>query len=261
MNTKENTSALCEKKIASLWGGEVHVRVFDTIDSTNNEAKKLLENGFRGKAIIASETQTCGRGRLGRSFYSPAATGLYFTVVVPPCFPANDATLLTPAAAVAVTRVLERHFASNLKIKWVNDIYKDDKKICGILAEAVLDMEKGGFAGFAVGIGINISTEDFPLEIAEIAASIGAPGADRNVIAAEIATELLSFAKNLPARDFLPEYRERSYVTGKEIYFVKGEEKQNATAIGIDNDGGLTVKLENGEITTLRGGEISVRIR
>lgn len=257
---KNTDNALNASAIASFSEKDVFVRVFDTIDSTNNEAKRMMESGFSGFAILAAEEQTGGRGRLGRSFYSPAATGLYFTVIVPPCFPSAEATLLTPAAAVAAVRVLERVSGKELKIKWVNDVYKGDKKICGILAEAVLDMEKGGFSGFAVGIGINLSTEDFPKDIADIAASLKTD-ADRNEIAASIARELFAFAKNLSAREFLAEYRAHSYVTGKEIYFIKDGEKQNATAIGIDDDGGLTVKLENGEVTTLRGGEISVRIR
>ncbi len=260
MNKKKVHAPLCAEKIATLLGGGAYVRVFDTIDSTNNEAKRMLEGGFSGFALVAAEAQTGGRGRLGRSFYSPESTGLYFTVIIPPCFPAEEATLLTPAAAVATVRVLEKFSDENLKIKWVNDIYKNDKKICGILAEAVLDIARGGFAGFAVGIGINLSTEDFPEEIANIAASLKTD-TDRNEIAAGIAQEIFSFAKNLSAREFLPEYREHSYVTGKEIYFIKDGEKTNATALGIDDDGGLIVKLENSEVTILRGGEISVRVR
>ncbi len=260
MNKKKVYAPLCAEKIVSHLGGGVCVRVFGTIDSTNNEAKRMLESGFSCFALIAAETQTGGRGRLGRSFYSPESTGLYFTIIIPPCFPAEEATLLTPAAAVATVRVLEKFSGENLKIKWVNDIYKEDKKICGILAEAVLDISGGGFAGFAVGIGINLSTVDFPEDIADIAASLKTD-ADRNEIAAGIARELFAFAKNLSAREFLPEYREHSLVTGKKIHFIKDGEKTNATALGIDDDGGLTVKLENGEVTTLRGGEISVRIR
>lgn len=250
---------LLENKIIELLGS-CTVRVFDIIDSTNNEAKRMLEGGFRGKALVAAEAQTGGRGRLGRTFYSPKSTGLYFTVIIPPVFPIEEVSLLTPAAAVAVVRVLTGVTEKPLKIKWVNDIYAEDKKICGILAESVLDMEKGGFAGFAVGIGINISTEDFPEDIEGIAASLHTE-ADRNEIAAGIARELFTFAENLAAREFMPEYRERSYVTGKDIYFIKNSEKRNATAIGIDDSGGLIVKLENGEYTVLRGGEISVRIR
>ncbi len=257
---KKEKIALSEKRLAALLGNGVHVRVFDTIDSTNNEAKRTLEGGFSGFAVVAAEAQTGGRGRLGRSFYSPESTGLYFTVIIPPCFPIEEATLLTPAAAVATVRVLEKFSDESLKIKWVNDIYKEDKKVCGILAEAVPDIEKGGFAGFAIGIGINLTTKDFPSEIADIAASLKT-NADKNEIAASIALELFAFAENLSAREFLTEYREHSYVTGKEIYFIKNDEKQYATALGIDDDGGLTVRLESGEVTTLRGGEISVRIK
>ena len=258
---KEKFFSLNENDIRKYSESDVAVRVFDSIDSTNNEAKRMMESGFSGKAIVAAEAQTGGRGRLGRSFYSPAATGLYFTVIIPPCFPTEEATLLTPAAAVAVTRVLEKLSGCDLKIKWVNDIYKNGKKICGILAEAVADMENGGFAGFAVGIGINLSTEDFPEDISAIASSLGASGANRNKLAAKIATELFALAENLATREFLPEYRAHSYVTGKEIYFIKDGEKTNATALGIDNNGGLEVRLESGERTTLRGGEITVRIK
>ncbi len=260
MTDKNNIFSLSPQKISAFLDDGTTVRVFDIIDSTNNEAKRMLESGFRGKAIVVAETQTSGRGRLGRSFYSPKSTGLYFTVIVPPVFPVEDVSLLTPAAAVSVTRTLGKLTSKELKIKWVNDIYVGDKKICGILAESVLDIKSGTFAGFAVGIGINLCTEDFPEDIAGIAASLGT-AADRNEIAAGVARELFAFVENLSAREFLPEYRDKSYVTGKEIYFVQNGEKTNATALGIDDFGGLVVRLENGETEVLRGGEISVRIR
>ncbi len=260
MNSKKGEIPLSKAKISALLGADTTVRVFDIIDSTNNEAKRMLESGFRGKAIVAAEAQTGGRGRLGRSFYSPKSTGLYFTVIIPPVFPIEDVSLLTPAAAVAVTRTLGKLTPKELKIKWVNDIYVGDKKICGILAESVLDMERGGFAGFAVGVGINLCTEDFPADIASIAASLGT-SADRSEIAAGVARELFAFAESISAREFLPEYCDKSYVTGKDIYFVQNGEKTNATALGIDECGGLIVRLENGETEVLRGGEISVRIR
>lgn len=257
----KSTIPLSKKDIQKKILRDARVSVFDTLDSTNNEAKRMLESGFSGYAVICAEAQTCGRGRLGKSFYSPESTGLYFTVTIPPCFPIENISLLTPAAAVAVTRALAKHTNADLKIKWVNDIYEEDKKVCGILAESVIDIENGGFAGFAVGIGINISTEEFPDDIANIASSLRIYGADRSAIAADIANTLWELAENLSAREFLAEYRARSYITGKKIYFIKNGEKTNATALGIDDDGGLTVKLESGEETVLRGGEISVRLK
>jgi BirA family biotin operon repressor/biotin-[acetyl-CoA-carboxylase] ligase len=205
--------------------------------------------------------QTSGRGRLGRSFYSPERTGLYFTVTIPLNFPLEDITLLTPAAAVAVHRILSKLTDKKLSIKWVNDIYCENKKICGILAEALTDTKTNKLAAVAVGIGINLSTKDFPDDISDIASSLSIENADKNKIAADIANELFAFAENISAREFIPEYRASSCVTGKNIYFIQGEQKQNARALDIDEDGGLVVLLESGETTTLRGGEISVRIK
>ncbi len=255
------SAALSAQDIEKYLSKEIYVRVFDKIDSTNNEAKRLLENGFRGKALIVSEAQTSGRGRLGRTFYSPEKTGLYFTVIIPGNMGFANAALLTPAAAVSVARVIKRESKKNVKIKWVNDIYFEDKKICGILAEAVTDSSLNDLAGIAVGIGINLSTVDFPKEIESVASSLDIKNADRNFIAASIAKELFSFAENISERAFIPEYREMSYVTGKDIFVIKGEQRYEARAVGIDNDGGLITELSDGSTMILRGGEISVRVK
>lgn len=252
---------LSEKEIKKHIKNDAIVRVFGNIDSTNNEAKRLAESGFCVPTLILSEQQSAGRGRLGRSFYSPESTGLYFTVIIPVNFPLEDITLITPAAAVAVHRTLSKFTDKKLFIKWVNDIYCEDKKICGILAEALSSPETNSISAVAVGIGINLSTKDFPKDISSIAASLALENADRNCIAAGIANELFAFTENLSAREFIPEYRKYSYVTGKEIFFIQGEETTNAHALDIDDDGGLMVLLESGETTTLHGGEISVRVK
>ena len=257
----KQVSVLSEKELCSFLKNDALVRVFSKTDSTNNEAKRLAESGYFSRSVIAANMQTSGRGRLGRSFYSPESTGLYFTVTIPLDFALEDITLLTPAAAVAVFRVLSKLTDKKLFIKWVNDIYCEDKKICGILAEALTDSQTNTISAVAVGIGINLSTKDFPDDISETAASILLKNPDRNKITADIANELFAFAQKLSVREFIPEYRKHSYVTGKDIYFIQGEKKQNARALDIDEDGGLVVLLENGEKTTLRGGEISVRIK
>lgn len=255
----KKTTRLSADKIKNSLVGDADVRVFEEIDSTNNEAKRLLESGVFRKTIIAAEKQTSGRGRLGRSFYSPESTGLYFTVILPQNFAFEEVTLLTPAAAVAAARAIERAAHVDVAIKWVNDIYFGDKKICGILAEAVTNSENGALVGVAVGIGINVSTRDFPKEIADIASSLRLENADRNKIAADIANELFTFADDISAREFLPYYRSHSYVTGKDVFVIKGEERYKAKVLGIDDDGGLIIEREDGEQSVLRGGEISIR--
>ena len=110
-------------------------------------------------------------------------------------------------------------------------------------------------------MGINISTDDFPEDIKERAASLGVIDADRSLIAAETAKEFFDITNDLSNRKFLNEYRERSYVLGKDIYYIKNGEKHAGKAVGIDDDGGLIVEKENGENTILRGGEITVRVK
>lgn len=252
---------LSEAEISAYLGENVLVRVFKSIDSTNNEAKRMLSDGFSGKAIIVANEQTAGRGRLGRSFYSPGSTGIYFTVIVTPDSSLADASLITAAAAVAVVRTLKRFTDKNIGIKWVNDIYIGKKKICGILTEAVTDLENGSLSGLAVGIGINLSTEKFPEEISETASSVGIKNADRGLIAAKTAKELFTLTENLLSPEFIEEYKALSIVTGKDITYFKDGKEYAARAVDIDSRGGLVVSLPDGEKTTLRGGEISVRLK
>ncbi|MGN1095647.1 MAG: biotin--[acetyl-CoA-carboxylase] ligase [Eubacteriales bacterium] len=248
-------------EISDILGKDVLVRIFDKTDSTNNEAKRMLSDGFSGKALIVANEQTSGRGRLGRSFFSPASTGIYFTAIIPFSSSLADASLITAAASVAVIRTIETLTDKHVGIKWVNDIYLDGKKICGILTEAVTDLESGRLSGLAVGIGINLSTEDFPDEISSVAASLGIKNADRALIAARIAKELFSLSEDLSSCSFLEEYKAHSIILGKEInYFINGE-AHPAIAKDIDERGGLIVILPDGTKTALRGGEITIRIK
>lgn len=252
---------ISKTKIEEILGNDVTVKIFDVIDSTNSEAKRILSCGFSGKAIIVADEQTSGRGRLGRTFYSPKSTGVYFSIIITPDSSLSDASLVTTAASVAAMRAIEKTTGKRVMIKWVNDLYLGEKKICGILTEAVTDLENGKLSGLVVGVGINISTDDFPEDIKERAASLGVIDADRSLIAAETAKEFFDITNDLSNRKFLNEYRERSYVLGKDIYYIKNGEKHDGKAVGIDDDGGLIVEKENGENTILRGGEITVRVK
>lgn len=255
------TEALSEKKIKSLISHgkpyEVDVKAFDRIDSTNNEAKRMLAGGYKCRTVIVSAEQTAGRGRQGKSFYSPADTGLYMSVVMLPDVELCDLTFMTSAVAVAVSQAIESVCGIKAYIKWVNDIYINGKKAVGILTEAVTQGDK---TAVVVGIGVNISTVTFPDEIADRAGSLGAD-VSRNTLTAEIADRLFSLCERIENNDmsFLEYYAERSCVIGRKIIFTEGGQEYFATATGIDSRGGLVVLLESGERRTLYGGEISVR--
>lgn len=240
------------------------LHIYRTVDSTNNVAKQLaLEEAEHGTAVLAFH-QSKGKGRLGRSFISPANSGIYLSILLKPSFDMGHAILVTTAASVAVARAIETVCNQQAEIKWVNDVYLNKKKICGILTEAITDFETGEIQYLILGIGVNCSTEDMPGELLNV---IGAVEGDfqKNQLAAEIINHAMDLMDDLQSRSFIDEYRRRSMILGKDIKVYKGgytEESSGLTAraLDIDSDGGLKVIYSTGERETLSTGEVSIRI-
>lgn len=244
----------------------LHIEVFKSVPSTNDEVKKLAVNGGAEGVVILSEEQTAGRGRMNRTFYSPIGTGIYMSILLRPKISASDSSLLTTAAAVAVSMAIERVSHKDTKIKWVNDVFMHNKKVCGILTEASLSLESGLLDYAVLGIGINVSPPPggFPEEIADIAASIFSssenPGGIRNQLAAEILNHFMDFYEHLTNKLFLPEYKKRLFVLGQRVTVFQDNKQREATAMDIDSDCRLKVRYENGEEEYLSSGEVSVRL-
>ena len=230
---------------------------YPEVDSTNKALREYLHVAREGFTIVAGR-QTAGRGRMGRSFISPAG-GLYMSLVLKP--EKESFSLITSAAAVAVTQVIEEKYGAKCGIKWVNDIIKDGKKVCGILAEAVFDGSEKP-AAVILGIGINLTSPEggFPEEIKDIATHLGVClTADEKIdLAAEIANRILSLYPR--PESFVNEYREKSVVIGKEIFVIRGSEKTYGFAKDIDDECGLIVDCGS-KTEVLRTGEISVRLK
>ena len=236
----------------------IEIHYYSSIDSTNTQAKRLFNQGSKRRMLIVSDEQTAGRGRQGKSFFSPKSTGIYMSYVYHPMKDFKSAVSATTAASVAVCRAIENITPLRPEIKWVNDIYLNGKKICGILCEAITDNETKKISCVIIGIGVNIKTADFPQGI-ENASSLNADIKRADLIA-EITKELSAVADS-DFFEFIDYYKEHSMIIGKEIVFTKNGVSQNARAVEIENDGGLRVELENKEIITLRSGEISIRKR
>ncbi|MBQ6041101.1 MAG: biotin--[Oscillospiraceae bacterium] len=237
------------------------LQVYPTLESTNRTAKELaLAGAAHGTAVIAA-AQTAGRGRCAREFFSPPG-GLYMSVILHPdrlCF--SEITAVTAFAAVAVCETLEAVSGRKPQIKWVNDIFLDGKKVCGILTEGVTDLETGALGWVAVGIGINVSTpaEAFPEPLRSIAAPVfpdaSQPDA-KNRIAAGILTRLLGTP---PEQDALfAAYADRLMLLGQEVTVVQGEREFRAVAAGIDSVGHLRIRMHDGTEQTLSAGEIRI---
>lgn len=256
-NKNLNSSALCAKDISAYLKNDVKIICFDVIDSTNNEAKRNA-GAMRSPTLFVANEQTAGRGRLGRQFYSPNDTGLYMSLYLDIESEYSDIVCMTSAAAVCVTDALVELCDVDPKIKWVNDIYLNDKKICGILCEGVNSSDKNKLSGIIIGIGINISTTDFPKELLQIAGAVGT-NLDRNKLCALICDNIIQMQKSIKDRNFIDKYKERSMVLGNEITYIENGQAKTATAIDIDIDGGLVIKTGE-ETKTLCSGEISVRL-
>ncbi len=238
---------------------DVLITVFDSIDSTNSEAKRVLKNGLAQDAIFVSHHQTQGRGRSGKSFFSPEDSGLYFSIVLHPETKIENAVLITVAAAVATREVIAEQTKKDPKIKWVNDIFIDDKKVCGILAEAVSDFEKGIIKSAVIGIGINVTTTDFPSELKGIASSLGRD-INRGETVASIYKRLKSICETISDdTSFVDEYRKHSFVIGKTVSFTLNGVSYSAKAVDISDRGELVVRTDDGEQFSLNSGEVSIK--
>ena len=236
------------------------ITVLSVIDSTNNQAKKLVMDKATHGTIVLAEEQTAGRGRYGKSFLSPRGIGLYMSLVLKPSIGVSDPQMITVATAVAVCWAIEKLTDKKPQIKWVNDIYLDGKKICGILSEAVTDFESRSIESIVVGVGVDCTTDEaiIPEELRGIIGSLGIKEISRNRLAAEIAAGVLDCFKKLGDREIIDEYRKRSLMYGREIRYNLGNEWHNASVTGISDDGGLLVRLDSGEETILNSGEVNI---
>lgn len=239
-----------------------NIYIFDTIDSTNDEAKRQWKDYKKAPCLFVSDEQTGGRGRRGRSFYSPKGTGIYMSLLIQPQAGLEDAVHITTATAVIVAKVLQDYTDESIGIKWVNDIYAGNKKVCGILTEAVIEPDSTEKPAVVVGIGINLSTVDFPEEIREIAGGLALQenDVDVNELVARIAEGVLEFSENMQDCTYVEDYRKMSVVLGKEIRYNEGDAFIKAKAVDIDSEGGLMVELPDGSIKVLKTGEITVRL-
>lgn len=238
---------------------KLKITVVPTVGSTNTELKTIAERGGSDGTVLIALEQTAGRGRLGRSFYSPKDTGLYMSILLRPDFSASEALNITACAAVAAAKAIDIVAGVETKIKWVNDIYLNGKKVCGILTEASIDFESGGLNYAVLGIGINLTTNNFPAELKDIASSISNAEEDyRSFISAQFLNVFFGYYKNLTNCEFISEYRRRSMLNNKKITFTRGNETFDGTVTGIDDELRLVVKLADGKEMAFSSGEVQL---
>ena len=240
----------------------ISLEVLSSVDSTNNYLKSKASQTPSWHAVIASG-QTAGRGRMGRSFVSPAGTGVYLSVLLRPALPAQQAVRLTTAAAVAACLAIEECTDAKASIKWVNDVYVNGKKTCGILTEASIDLESGGLDWAVMGIGFNVYEPEggFPEEIRSVAGAIAAKSSRdlRSRIAASFLRHYYGIVETEQLKGYPDEYIKRSFVIGKRVNVLRSGTSRPAKALSIDEECRLIVEYEDGTQEALSSGEVSIR--
>lgn len=242
----------------------IELEILPDIGSTNDYLREKAAQGKgEGYAVVAG-AQTRGKGRTGRSFYSPADTGIYLSLLLRPkdCGPAQ-AVKFTTMAAVAACEAIEKVSHRSPQIKWVNDIYIDGKKVSGILTEASVSLENGSLEYVLLGIGINVYPPEkgFPQELRETAGSVfqERKSDGKNQLAAGFLNRLMDIHTKEEIGEYTEEYRKRSMVLGKRIQILTPEGEKGARALEIDKDCRLLVEYEDGNRELLRAGEIRIR--
>lgn len=251
------------KNSIKIDGTNLKVYNFNKISSTNLIAGQYAGSGCDEGVIITAKQQTAGKGRLGRTFLSQKG-GIYFSVVLRPTFGPNDVLFITVAAAVAAARAIESVCGKKCDVKWVNDIYVNNKKVCGILTEGTFK-PTGEFDYAILGVGINLfePKKRFPKSL-PLADSVFHK-TDRILfkkrvkrkVLCEFTKQFFNFYNNISKKEFINEYQNRSFLTGKDITYKKGEKTYTAQVIGVDNNANLVVSCA-GETHTLSYGEIQI---
>ena len=242
------------------------IEVFDVLESTNTLLKEMAKAGQKeGKVLIAKE-QTGGRGKLSRTFFSPKNSGIYMSVLLMPDMEAEKASLVTAMTSVAVAEAIEEVSGKNAEIKWVNDIYIEGKKVCGILTEAGLKPSSIDVAYCVVGIGINLKTAEggFPDEISKIAGAVFENDEysedKREELISLILCKMKKYYSEFSNGTYREKYKKRSCLLGREILVSDGIETKKATAMDIDDDCRLIVKFDDGNQKALFSGDVTIKM-
>ena len=257
---------LCADSVMRYLKLPLDVQAVDCVPSTNDVLKAAAENGAKEGMVIIAKEQSKGKGRLGRSFFSPNS-GIYMSILLRPKISASESLMITTCAAVAVCEAIEKVCGKNCGIKWVNDIFLNGLKVCGILTEASVDFETSGLQYAVLGIGINIAhpEKDFPSELHGIAGALydELPKGEniRSRLCAELLNSFFGYYKSLPQREFMEQYKRRSIIVGKKIFVIQNGGKTPATALGIDDDARLLVRYDDGKTALISTGEVSVRLQ
>lgn len=244
---------------------ELNIEVVPLAASTNALVRERADAGAAEGLVIIANEQSAGRGRLGRSFYSPPGTGLYLSLLLrPQSFSAAQAVRITTAAAVAMCGAIEALSGRKAGIKWINDIFMAGKKVCGILTEASFGLENGLIEYAVLGLGVNLCRPEggFPPELGSIAGAVldSAVSDAKNRLAADFLDRFMGIYSDKGLTGYVEEYRARSLAIGRRVTVISAAGSRPAEAFGLDDQCRLLVRYDDSSEAALSSGEISIRL-
>lgn len=240
------------------------IRVFKETTSTNDVVEKLARDGAKEGVVVFAETQTKGRGRLGRQWISPKGKGLWFSILLRPTLPPQSVTRVTIASATAVARAIRKQTGLAAQIKWPNDILFGEKKAVGILTELNAEVDKIKYVILGVGVDVNLAAEDLPPALKPIATSLRIEAGEsfsRAALAAEILKQLDYDYRRIMTGDFdevADEWVSRCSTIGRQICIQMGAETVLGRAEALDSDGALLLRTPHGRLERIMGGDVTV---
>lgn len=267
LNTNNNilSKEIIKKNTTTkVFGKEIDI--LKTVDSTNNYLKLKAQDKADEGLVAIAEQQTEGKGRKGKSFFSPAGSSIYMSVLLKPKIKISNINLITIIAAISVVEAIYNTTEIQTSIKWVNDVMYNNKKLCGILTEASIEGESGDINYIVLGIGINVKKINFPDDIKNVATSLGnitSIDYNRNELIGQLLTQLENNYNKLFSNnqcELINSYRNYLSMLGNEINVILSDSTYTAKALDIDENAHLIIQLPSGEITKINCGEISIKL-
>jgi len=241
------------------------IRVFEQTTSTNDVVEKLARDGVKEGVAVFAESQTRGRGRLGRKWVSPARKGLWFSVLLRPHLRPQATTQVTVASATALRRAIACQTGLQPSIKWPNDILLEGKKAAGILTELSAELDQIKYVILGIGVDVNLNASEFPTELREQATSLKVElgkAISRAELAVRILRELDTDYARLARGEFgalADEWEAQCSTIGRDVTILVGEREIRGRAESLGEDGALMVRTEHGHLERIVGGDVTVR--
>lgn len=240
------------------------IRVFEQTTSTNDVIEKLARDGVREGAVVFAESQTKGRGRLGRAWVSPPRKGLWFSILLRPDLRPQETTQLTVASATALRRAIQAETGLAAEIKWPNDIMIRGRKVAGILTEMSAELDRVRHVILGIGVDVNLGANEFPAELRRTATSLRME-AGKAIPRPELATAILRELDHDYLRvgtgrfaEVADEWEAHCTTMGRAVTIQIGGRRVSGRAESLDDDGALRLRTEHGHLERITGGDVTL---